>query len=99
MPLKDFAFILFVLTCLCQSGYAQAGTKSIAKRSSTNTAPLPAANRLATAHARVVRAVRARPPCGFNVSFRFQLMSMRIIRQLADMGKVCELNKLYSSAR
>jgi len=36
-------------------------TKKNEKKSSTNTAPLPAASRVATAHARVVRAVRARP--------------------------------------
>lgn len=52
VALEPGGHVLFVLTQKEQ------------KKSSTNTAPLPAANRLATAHARVGRAVRARPPAG-----------------------------------
>jgi len=48
--LDQFKFVLFCLD-----------TKKDEKKSSTNTAPLPAAGRLATAPARVGRAVRARP--------------------------------------
>ena len=44
-------------------------TKKNEKKSSTNTAPLPSASRLAAARSRVGRAVRAHPPCNSKLNF------------------------------
>ena len=45
---------------LCHFSFLE--KKSNQKKATTNAGPLPAANRFATAHARVARSVRGRPP-------------------------------------
>jgi len=57
--LKLFQSPVIILFCL--------DTKKNEKKSSTNTAPLPSASRIAITPSRVGRAVRAHlPPCGAN---------------------------------
>ena len=70
---KSSSMISLVLFCL--------DTKKNEKRSSTNTAPLRAASRLAATHARVGRAVRARPPCNSKMKFSTTLWNETRVRR------------------